>query len=56
MKDGNEGQDLALQSQPDQIVGRPVGRVCSDPIGLQAEAVFGAVEHLAHGTNLGGLV
>lgn len=47
---------FGLQCQPDQIIGRPIGRISSNPTGLHTKALVGALEHLAHGTHLGGLV
>ena len=56
MEDRDERKDLPLEREPNQSVGRPVVSVSGDPIRLHPKALLGAVEHLAHGTNFGGLV
>ena len=52
VKDRDERQYLSLECQPDQVLRRAESRVRRHPIGLQAKALFGPVDHLAHGANL----
>jgi hypothetical protein len=56
VKDWDERQDLTFCGQPNQIVGATIRGISCNPIRFQAKALFGTLDHLAHGAHLGGSV